>query len=203
MVRALVDNNSVFTGEKIVTITKAEEEVYKEVKSILEKLGYTIFTVENNSLRETKHFFKTSLPALLEKTDSGVVYYCHSKGISYHPESEDGKASSLWTDVLLENTLYNVPSFAPKHSTWGSCRVIKKNFLPDNHNELFSYVGTFFWIRVEKLVDHNIEPHSKFTLEALPGLTCRIGESYNSGPSLKAGESPYYLDTWRKKGYEV
>lgn len=205
LVRVLVKYNSVFTGEKIATVTKItkEIEIYNRVCSILKKLGYTVFTVENDELRETKHFFSTSLPHLLSKTKEGILYYCHSKGITYHPDSEDGKATSVWTDTLLKYTLENyetIPFTNKKYKTFGSCRVAKKGFLPDDIGENYSYVGTFFWIRLESLLNKQFFPKSKFYLEGLPGLVSTLSESYNAGPVFLHGESPYKLEIWKKKG---
>ncbi len=202
----LVKYNHVFTGEKIVTITKVSTEiyVYNSVSSILKKLGYTLIVVGNDqSLRETSKFFDIALPALLEKTKEGLLYYCHSKGVIYHPSSKDGKVTSLWTDVLWHYTLAlsdDFPFQDPKYNTFGSCRVTKKGFLPDKIDENFCYVGTFFWIRLEKLVGKTFEPHSKFYLEGLPGLVCELTESYNQGPELTPLDGPYELETWNKRG---
>lgn len=205
ILQTLVKNNSLFTGIKIATITKVDKEIkiYELTKSILENLGYTVYTVENDELRETKHFFETSLPHLLNETKEGILYYCHSKGITYHPDSEDGAATSLWTDVLIHNTLTlanKLPFDNKKYKTFGSCRVAKKNFLPDNIGEAYSFVGTFFWVKLEALVDKKFNPTSKFYLEALPGLVSSVSESFNQGPTFLQGESPYKLDTWKKKG---
>ena len=77
---------------------------------------------------------------------------------------------------------------------------LRKGFLPDEINENFCYVGTFFWIRLDKLVDKIFDPNSKFYLEGLPGLVCELSESYNHGPELTPLEGPYELETWNKKG---
>jgi hypothetical protein len=202
----LVRHDSLFDGYKIATITKVSTEVYvfELVSSILKKLGYEIFVVDNDlSLRETSKFFDLALPRLLSSVQKGLLYYCHSKGVIYHPNSQDGKVTSLWTDVLLHYTLANSSNFPfedLKYSTFGTCRVSKKAFLPDNINENFCYVGTFFWVRVEKLAGKVFNPHSKFYLEGLPGLVCELEESYNTGPELSAAEGPYNLETWEKKG---
>lgn len=202
----LVKYNHVFTGERIVTITKVSTElyIYNSVSSILKKLGYTILLVINDpSLRETSKFFDLALPTLLEKTKEGLLYYCHSKGVIYHPRSLDGQATSLWTDVLLHYTLANSNDFPfedTKYSTFGTCRVSKKAFLPDEIGENFCYAGTFFWIRLDKLVDKVFDIHSKFYLEGLPGLVCELSESYNNGPELLPSEGPYELETWNKRG---
>ena len=205
IVNTLVINNSRFTGEKIVTISKSsrELEVFNIVKKIFEKLNYTIFEVENAEYREASHFFNTSLPYLLSKTSDGILLYCHSKGVSYHPDSDDGKATSLWTDVLIDNVITKPIIFEKKHSTWGSCITKTKNFLPEDIGEKFCFIGTFWWIRVEKLVDANIVPHSKFHLEGLPGLVCNLIEAKNYGPEFKPNESPYQLSSWKAKGYDI
>lgn len=206
IVKAIVEYDFIFTGQKIATITKVnkEAEVFNRVYSILNKLNYTIFVVENDELRETKHFFATSLPHLLEKSKTGVVYYCHSKGVTYHPDSEDGKATSTWTDALLKYTLFEhskLPFDNTKYKTFGSCRVAKKGFLPDKINENYSYIGTFFWIKLEALIGKKFNPTSKFYLEALPGLISTISESYNNGVSFLPNEPPYKLETWKQKGF--
>lgn len=202
----LVKYNHVFTGEKIATVTSVGTElyIYEAVSSILKKLGYTVIKVSNDqSLRETSRFFDIALPMLLEKTSDGVVYYCHSKGVIYHPDSKDGKVTSLWTDVLFHNTLHaqdKMPFENAQYNTFGSCRVSKKGFLPDEIGENFCYVGTFFWIRVSKLINKTFNPHSKFYLEGLPGLVCELSESYNQGPELTPSDGPYEIETWNKRG---
>ena len=87
-----------------------------------------------------------------------------------------------------------------KYSTFVTCRVSTQGFLPDEINEKFCYVGTFFWIRLSKLVDKNFNPHTKFYLEGLPGLVCDLEESYNQGPELTPLEGPYEIETWNKRG---
>ncbi len=202
----LVRYNHIFTGEKIVTITKVVTElyIYNSVSSILKKLGYTILVVANDpSLRETSKFFDLALPTLLEKTKEGLVYYCHSKGVIYHPRSADGIATSLWTDVLFYYTLTKSDDFPfedSNYSTFGTCRVSEKGFLREGIGENFCYVGTFFWLRLDKLVDKTFDPQTKFYLEGLPGLVCELSESYNHGPELLPSEGPYELETWNKKG---
>lgn len=202
---ALIKYNNKFTGEKIVTISKSTKElaVSELVTKILDKLNYKVFHVSNNELRETGHFFEVALPYLLSKTNEGILYYCHSKGISYHPDSEDGKVTALWTNVLLDNTLNNDIIFDKKYNTWGSCIVKKKDFLPDNIGEMFSFVGTFWWIRLSKLKDKEFKPTSKFYLEGLPGLLCSLFEAKNYGPEFKSGESPYKASVWASKGYNI
>lgn len=206
LVDSLVRYDHIFTGEKIATVTSVGTEpyIYESVSSILKKLGYSIFKVDNDQvLRETSRFFDIALPALLSKTTDGMLYYCHSKGVIYHPESKDGLVTSLWTDVLLHYTLHdyaNIPFEDATYSTFGSCRVIKKGFLPDKINEKFCYVGTFFWLRLNKLVNKEFNPHSKFFLEGLPGLVCEVNESYNNGPELTRLEGPYEIETWNKRG---
>lgn len=205
IIEPLIKYDYRFTGEKIVTIShsSAEPEVYDLVKKIFTKLNYTIFDVENDELREVGHFFNTSLPYLLSKTTDGILLYCHSKGVSYHPDSEDGKATKIWTDTLIKYTIENDITFEPKHNTWGSCIIRSKNFLPDNIGEKFSFIGTFWWIRLKKLVDMKLTPHSKFYLEGLPGLLCSPIEAKNFGPEFKSGEGPYLLKTWKDKGYDI
>lgn len=205
ILETLVKHNNLFTGEKIATITKVntEAQIHDLTKKILETLGFKVITVENDELRETAHFFNTSLPYLLSKSKEGVVYYCHSKGVTYHPESEDGIATSTWTDVLIHNTLTlvdSIPFANKKYKTFGSCRVSKKGFLPDNIGEAYSYVGTFYWIKLEALIGKTFKPTSKFYLEALPGLVSTVSESFNQGPTFLSGESPYKLEAWKKKG---
>jgi hypothetical protein len=202
----LVKYNATFTGEKIATVTRigTEPYIFDSVSSILKKLGYTIIVTNNDSLlRETSRFFDIALPSLLEKTSDGILYYCHSKGVIYHPESKDGLVTSLWTDVLLHYTLHNsndYPFEDTTYSTFGTCRVPKKGFLPDEIGENFCYVGTFFWVRLNKLIGKTFSPHSKFYLEGLPGLVCELSESYNNGPELTPLEGPYEIETWNKKG---
>jgi hypothetical protein len=205
ILKALVNNDSLFTGEKIATITKVTKEikVHDLVVSILTKLGYTVLVVANDDMRETNHFFNTALPLLLSKSKDGVLCYCHSKGITYHPDSEDGQATALWTDVLIENVINQankLPFDNVKYKTFGSCRIIKNNFLPGNLGEKFSYIGTFFWVRIELLVGKTFKPISKFYLEALPGLVATQSESFNQGPTFTSGDSPYKLESWAKRG---
>jgi len=199
-----------FTGVKIATLIKVtpEVDIYNRVYSILTKLGYEVITVHNNSLREVGHFFYTSLPLLLSKTSEGVVFYNHSKGISYHPDSEDGIATSLWTDVLYHYNLDSaakIPFQNPKYKTFGSCIIKTKNFLkPFNLGEEYSYLGTFFWVKVEALINKNFTPEeSVFYLEALPGLVSKVNEAHNMGPVFFPSESPYKIESWRRKGIEV
>lgn len=205
VVKSLADNISIFTGYKIATITKVSTEldIYNAVRSILTKLGFEIFDVANNELRETGHFFNISLPHLLSKTNSGLLYYSHSKGVSYHPDSEDGKATAIWTDSLIDNTLYKSNLFPfndTSYSAFGSCIVADANFLPHKIGEAFTFIGTFFWLRLEKLIGKEFKPHSKFYLEGLPGLVCRLSEAYNQGPEFKRGEAPYEISSWKAKG---
>jgi len=206
IVDKLVKYNIVFTGEKIATITKVSTEIYvfNSVSSILKKLGYEVIVVGNDQeFREASRFFDTALPALISKTSDGVLFYCHSKGVIYHPQSKDGKVTSLWTDVLYHYTLENQHLFPfedDSYSTFGTCRVSKQGFLPDEINEKFCYVGTFFWIKLSKLVNKKFNPHTKFYLEGLPGLVCDLEESYNQGPELTPLEGPYEIETWNKRG---
>jgi hypothetical protein len=205
LINALVDRSKIFTGHKIATISKSskEPEVFLLVQSILLKLGFEVIEVPNDDLREVSHFFNTSLPLLLSRSDSGLLYYCHSKGITYHPDSENGKATSLWTDTLLKYTLYDyikLPLGLRKYSCFGSCLIPFPNFLPDNLQEEFSYAGTFFWINIEKLKNKEFKPNSKFYLEALPGIVCTISEAFNAGPIFSTTESPYKLNVWADKG---
>jgi len=205
VIKALVKYNAIFTGKKIATVTRVvtELDIYERVSSILNKLGYEVITVDNNPLRETGHFFEQSLPKLLKEHQSGMLYYCHSKGITYHPESDNGKASSIWTDVLLHYTLTQhakLPFTNKKYSVYGSCLIDRKDYLPENIGERFSYAGTFFWLRLEKLTEKTFKPHSKFYLEGLPGLICDLSESFNAGPKIEEGESPYDLSFWNSKG---
>lgn len=205
IIKALIKYNSIFTGKKIATVTSVttEPDIYNRVSSILNKLGYEVIVVDNNSLRETGHFFETSLPKLLSEHQTGILYYCHSKGITYHPESQNGKASSIWTDVLIHYTLSQhskLPLANKKYNVFSSCIVEQKDYLPENIGEKFSYAGTYFWIRLEKLTDKTFKPHSKFYLEGLPGLVCDISESYNAGPKVGENESPYDLNFWASKG---
>lgn len=205
IVKSLSNNISIFTGCKIATITKVSTEldIYNNVLSILSKLGFEVIEVQNNELRETGHFFEVSLPKLLSKYKTGLLYYCHSKGVSYHPDSEDGRATSIWTDVLIDNTLnkhYSLPFDNLKYATFGSCIVRDANFLPDDIGEQFSFIGTFFWVRIEKLEGKLFKPHSKFYLEALPGLVCTLLEAFNQGPEFKSGEAPYSLSSWEARG---
>ena len=197
---------SVFDGYKIATITKVETEVYiyNSVCSILKKLDFEVIDVDNDQdFRETSRFFDIALPRLLELTQEGILFYCHSKGVIYHPDSKDGKVTSLWTDVLWH---YNLDQYAKfpfedeKYSTFGSCIVRKKNFLPDDIDENFCFVGTFYWIKISKLLGIKFTPHSKFYLEGLPGIVCKESEAVNIGPELLATESPYEIKTWNKKG---
>ncbi len=206
IVDRLVANDSLFTGIKIATITRVSTEiyVYNSISSILQKLGYEVLTVDNDqSLRETSKFFDIALPLLLSKTNEGLVYYCHSKGVIYHPDSKDGKVTSLWTDVLLHYTLdnaNNLPLEDTSFDCFGTCMVSKANFLPDDIGEQFTYVGTFFWLRIDNLINKQFSPHSKFYLEGLPGLVCDIKKAYNVGPQLLPTEGPYEIETWNKKG---
>lgn len=206
IVEKLVANDSVFTGEKIATITNVSTEpyIFNSVTSILKKLGYDILVVPNDlEFRESSRFFDTALPHLLSKTSDGILFYCHSKGVIYHPDSKDGLVTSLWTDVLYHYTLdtqHLFPFDDSKYNTFGTCRVDKKGFLPDRINENFCYVGTFFWIRLSKLVKKVFKPHSKFYLEGLPGLVCDLEESYNQGPELTPLDGPYEIETWNKRG---
>ncbi len=200
---------ALFNGVKIATLVKVtpEKDIYDRVYSILTKLGYEVITVQNSSLREAGHFFNVSLPLLLEKTSEGLLYYSHSKGTSYHPDSEDGKATSLWTDVLYHYTLDQVSKFPfedKKYKTFGSCIIKSKNFLkPFTLGEEYSYLGTFFWIRIEDLKDKEFTPEaSVFYLEALPGLVSKVTQAYNLGPIFYKLESPYKLESWQKKGIE-
>ncbi len=198
-------HNHLFDGEKLAKVTKVSPElqVYTLVVSILEKLGYDVITVENNDKREVSHFFDISLPKLLSKTTEGILFYNHSKGVIYHPDSEDGKVTNLWTDVLYHYCLDQVdklPFDNDKYKSFGTCKVSKKGFLPDKINENFTYVGTFFWIRLATLVGVEFKPHSKFYLEGLPGLVATSAEGFNIGPALLSSEGPYNLETWNKKG---
>ena len=109
LMKNLVDYDLIFDGHKIATITKSpkEPEIHSLVYQILTKLGYLIIEVTNDTQsRESSHFFNHSLPLLLSKTREGLLYYCHSKGIIYHPESEEGQATSVWTEVLTHYTLH-------------------------------------------------------------------------------------------------
>jgi hypothetical protein len=196
-----------FTGQKIATLVKVNSEIdiYNRVYSILTKLDYTIITVDNSTLREVEPFFAQSLPLLLSKTQEGVLFYNHSKGTSYHPDSEDGIATSLWTDVLYHYVLDNVDKFPfenVKYKTFGSCIIKAKNFLqPHDLEENYSYLGTFFWIRVEALLNKKFDfEKSLFYLEALPGLVSTTVQAYNIGPIFTKFESPYKLESWQKKG---
>lgn len=206
IVDRLVAHNSVFTGVKIATITnvKTESYIFDLVYSILQKLGYEVIEVRNDSqLRETSKFFDIALPLLLSKTSDGILYYCHSKGVIYHPESEDGKVTSLWTDVLFHYTLDSVedlPLQDKSYDCFGTCIVKKRSFLPDDIGEEFSYVGTFYWIKLSSIIGKQFNPHSKFYLEGLPGLVTSLEKAYNVGPVLLPGESPYKIETWNKKG---
>lgn len=203
----LYKHRALFDGVKIATVTRSnkEPEIYELVVSILTNLGYKVIKVGNNYLRESGHFFETSVPELLKLSKTGVVYYCHSKGVTYHPDSERGKASKLWTKVLFEHTLdkhAKIPFSSTKYKTFGSCIVKTKDFLPDEVGEQFSFVGTFFWLNVSKLTNYKARLKSKFELEGLPGLCCTLSEAYNSGPTFIPGENPYTLEQWKKKGYE-
>jgi hypothetical protein len=203
ILNALSSNDSLFDGLKIATLTNADSRVFDLSSSILNKLGYTIFEVGNDELRETNHFFNTALPYLLEHTKQGVLCYCHSKGVTYHPDSDSGKATSIWTDVLIDNVLNNaikLPFDNAKYKTFGSCRIIKNDFLPDKLGEKFSYIGTYYWIKVSALLGKEFKPTSKFYLEALPGLVATQAESFNIGPSFTSKENPYKIETWTKKG---
>lgn len=202
-------HRNLFNGIKIATLVKVNPEldIYNRVYSILSKLGYEVITVENTPLREVGHFFNISLPLLLEKTSEGILYYSHSKGTSYHPDSEDGKATSLWTNVLYHYTLDQAIKFPfedKKYITFGSCIIKTKNFLvPYTLNEEYSYLGTFFWIKVEALLNKIFTPEkSLFYLEALPGLLSKKTQAYNLGPVFYPTESPYKLESWKKKGIE-
>jgi hypothetical protein len=199
-----------FTGVKIATVTKVgtEIEVYNLVVDILTKLGYIVLQVQNTKLREVGHFFEYSLPTLLSKTDNGLVFYNHSKGVSYHPDSEDGIATGLWTDVLYHYNLdkhIDMPFENNEYVTFGSCIINKENFLyPFNIGEQFSYLGTFFWFRLEAIKNRSFNyASSLFYLEALPGLLCEPTKAYNAGPEFYYSESPYKLDVWQKKGIDV
>jgi hypothetical protein len=199
-----------FDGIKIATIVRVapESDIYDHVYSILTKLGYEVITVQNTSMREVGHFFNISLPKLLSSTQKGVLYYNHSKGTSYHPDSEDGLATGLWTDVLYHYTLDNatkLPFENTKYKTFGSCIIKKKNFLkPFKLEEEYSYLGTFFWIKVESLLNKQFTPSlSIFYLEALPGLVSTTTQAYNLGPVFYELESPYKLESWKKKGIEL
>lgn len=202
----LATHNSIFNGYKIVTITRVNTELYvfQLVSSILKKLGFEVIEVSNDQeFRECSRFFDIALPHLLSKTQEGILYYCHSKGVIYHPDSLDGKVTSLWTDVMLHYTLKNaqeLPFEDDRYITYGSCRVDKKGFLPDKIEENFSYIGTFFWIKVKALVNKKFTPHSKFYLEGLPGLVTDITHSYNAGPTFLENEGPYNIESWNKKG---
>ena len=206
IVDKLVTYNSVFDGEKIATITKVSTELYvfNLVYSILHKLGFDVIEVTNDqTYRETSRFFDIALPRLLSKSQEGIVYYCHSKGVIYHPQSEDGKVTSLWTDILWHYTLerqQDLPFEDPRYSTFGSCIVRSADFLPDKIGERFCFVGTFFWIRLSRLLNKTFTPHSKFYLEGLPGLVCDATEAYNLGPELLTSEGPYNITTWNSKG---
>ena len=200
---------NLFNGVKIATLIKVtpESDIYDRVYSILLKLGYEVITVQNTPLREVGHFFNISLPLLLEKTNEGMLYYNHSKGVSYHPDSEDGKVTSLWTDVLYHYTLdcaSKLPFEDNRYKTFGGCIIRHRNFLkPFNLGEDFSYLGTFFWIRVEDLINKNFKPESSlFYLEALPGLIAKSTQAFNIGPEFYKLESPYKLESWKKKGIE-
>jgi hypothetical protein len=205
IIRALIARSKIFTGYKIATLSKSSRElkVFELVSSILTKLGFEVIEVENSEMREVQHFFDISLPLLLSKADTGLLYYCHSKGVTYHPDSDDGKAVSVWTDTLLKHTLYEyikMPLGLKKYSCFGSCLIPYPNFLPDEINEKFSYAGTFFWINLSKLKNIEFIYSSKFYLEGLPGLVCDISEAYNVGPIFSPTESPYKLSTWIEKG---
>lgn len=202
--------NNIFTGEKIATITeiRTELEVFKLAYSILTKLGYAIIIVKNNKLREVAHFFEHSFPALLDRANSGLVFYNHSKGVSYHPDSEDGIATSLWTDVLYHFNLdkhKQLPFTNSRYITFGSCIINKPNFLhPFDIGEQFSYLGTFFWFRLESAINKQFNyEHSLFFLEAFPGLLCDSSKAYNAGPEFYYAESPYKLEVWTKKGIDI
>ncbi len=202
----LVRHNNIFTGVKIATITKISTEIYvfNSVSSILKKLGYDVLEVSNDQdLRETSRFFDIALPHLLAKTSEGVLYYCHSKGVIYHPESIDGKVTGLWTDVLLHYTLDNaddLPLEDDAYDCFGTCIVPYSDFLPDEIGEAFTYVGTFYWLKLKTLIGKTFKPHSKFYLEGLPGLVCTLDRAYNVGPTLTPREGPYEIETWNKKG---
>lgn len=202
--------SGLFTGIKVVTLTKVtpEREIHSLVQKTMEKLGYKVFTVENSPLREVGHFFDTSLPYLLSNTTEGLLYYNHSKGVTYHPDSEDGKATSLWSDVLdyynLEKSK-TIPFKNSKYSTFGTCIIKQKNFLhPFTMGENFSYLGTNFWVRLEDLSKITFsEKKSLFYLEALPGLICNTSNAFNQGPEFKKAETPYKLKTWAEKGIHL
>jgi len=202
--------SKLFTGVKIATITKVstEIEVFNLVRSILEKLDYIVIEVTNNTMREVGHFFEHSLPTLLKKTTDGFVFYNHSKGVSYHPESEDGIATSLWTDVLYYYSLdmyADMPFDDNNYTTFGSCIINKENFLyPFNLGEHFSYLGTFFWFNLSAAANKEFDYKSSiFYLEALPGLLCDSSRGFNLGPEFYYGESPYKLENWKSKGVDV
>jgi hypothetical protein len=201
--------NDIFNGEKIATITevRTELEIFKLSYSILKKLGYTVIVVKNDKLREVSHFFEHSLPTLLTKAEKGLVFYNHSKGVSYHPDSEDGIATSLWTDVLYHFNLdrhMDMPFTDNNYITFGSCIINKENFLhPFDIGEQFSYLGTFFWFRLESVLGKQFNyKNSIFFLEALPGLLCDQSNAFNAGPEFYYAESPYKLEIWNKKGID-
>lgn len=206
LIKDLYDYDFVFDGYKIATITKSpkEPEISDLVSQILTKLGYLVIEVINDStLRETSHFFNRSLPILLSKTEEGVLYYCHSKGITYHPDSELGRAAKLWTETLLTYTLRkydNLPLDDASFDTFGTCIIRSANFLPDKIGEQFSYVGTFFWIRLSLLANKDFKPTSKFYLEGLPGLVSDPSRAFSVGPEFNRSENPYILTTWNNKG---
>lgn len=198
----LVKYKDIFTGQKIATITKipGEEDVYIQAKRILELLNYKVFLVSNNEFRESSHFVETSLPELLKTAqDEDVVHYCHSKGVTYHPETETGKAATRWAVELLEGTLNNeFPFEDKKYKTFGVLRLGKPGYLANKLGENYSYVGTMFWLRVDRL-RKPFKVTSKFWLEALPGLISTIDESFSLPPVITSMENPYELATWLKK----
>lgn len=202
LVQTLKQYKSLF-DIKVATITEANKEVAVLVKDILSGWGFKVFTVPNSALRETAPFFEVSLPYLLEHSNSqDLLYYCHSKGVTYYPLSETGKAVNMWTDLLIDKTLKEIDSIPfddLRYSAFGTLKI-GKDFLPDELGENFSYVGTYFWIRINKLIGREFEyTKSKFYLEGLPGLIMGDEEGYSIPPTINRKDNPYHITTWSNK----
>jgi len=185
-------------GLKIATVTNSDKDICDLVTQVLVNWGFKVFTVENSPLRETAAFFEHSLPYLLEKADSeDLLYYCHSKGVTYLPESETGKAVNIWTDLLIKKTLEEpIPFEDKRYSAFGTLKI-GGSFLPDKLGEQFSYIGTYFWIRISKLISRTFDYSvSKFYLESLPGQVMSFEEGYSIPPTITKKDNPYLLSTW-------
>lgn len=199
----LSENQHLFNGQKIATIVNGHDRAFDLSWSILDKMGYTILPVANTPTREAGAFFEHALPAFKARADSGLIFYNHTKGISHHPDSEKGKASDAWTNVLYKYCLSKEllkKLVSPKYKIFGTCLYDKPNgFLEDNYNERFMFVGTFFWVNADCFKNAPAQAKSRYHLEAFPGTQYTLDQVFNYGPKIDSVFDPYKLDTWRNK----